>query len=88
MGFYRVRFSRLGKWISSWLRACFQPGVPVPRFPPRLLVMFRAARRSSFRAGLVGGEMPPGFGDFPELIVDAFHDVGCVDDLAKLRREP
>ena len=41
-----------------------------------------------FQSGLVGGEMPPGFGDFPELIVDAFHDVGCVDDLAKLRREP
>ena len=40
------------------------------------------------QSGLVGGEMPPGFGDFPELIVDAFHDVGCVDDLAKLRREP
>ena len=37
---YRVRFSRLGKWISSWFRAVFQPWAPVPRFPLRLLVMF------------------------------------------------
>ena len=58
MGFYRVRFSRLGKWISSWFRAVFQPRVPVPRFPPRLLVMFRAARRSSLRADWSVGECP------------------------------
>ena len=32
--------------------------------------------------------MAPCFGDFPQLVVDAFHDVGGVDDLAQLGREP
>ena len=58
MVFSGLGFSRLGKWISSWFRAVFQPWVPVPRFPPRLLVMFRAARRSSFRADWSVGNAP------------------------------
>ena len=28
---YRVRFIRLGKWISSWLSALFQPWVTGPK---------------------------------------------------------
>ena len=44
--------------------------------------------------GIVGGEMPAGFGDFAELIVQQLDSVGGVDDLAdrsvegQERREP
>ena len=44
--------------------------------------------------GVVGGEMPAGFGDFAELIVQRLDSVGGVDDLAdrsvegQERREP
>ena len=31
--------------------------------------------------GVVGGEMTPSFGDFPELIMQRLNSVGCVDDL-------
>ena len=53
-----------------------------------LLVMFFGGEAQQLESGLVRGEMPPGFGDFPELIVDAFHEVGGVHDSAKLWREP
>ena len=49
-GHCQVRPSRPGKWISKALSARFHPQVPVPKSPPRLSLMLRAPRRSSFNA--------------------------------------
>ena len=49
---------RSGKWISKMLRTCFQPKVPVPAVPPRVVVRSRAMRRSSLSAESSSGKWP------------------------------
>lgn len=50
--------SRPGKYISNALRASFQPWVPVPAVPPRVVVMSFAMSRSSFKAASSSGKWP------------------------------
>ena len=56
LGYHRG--SRPGKRTTKVFKAIFQPHVPVPDSPPRLLEMFRSPRYSSFMAASSDGKCP------------------------------